>query len=61
MTDQPVPPRQRVEKTGRRRASLTPVPGTDLSPEEVDRDQQPASANDAREAEMLRDKPPHWK
>ncbi len=79
-------PRQRVVKTGARRARLTPVAGTDLSPETPElRESSPAPAaaesgkldehpgargdadtpptpqpRDAREAQMLRDKPPHW-
>lgn len=53
-------PRQQVEKTGRRRAKLTAVAGTDLSPESPVDAQRPATASDPREAEMLRDKPPHW-
>ncbi|MGV1033787.1 MAG: hypothetical protein ACOYBP_01005 [Microbacteriaceae bacterium] len=54
-------PRQRVEKTGRRRARLTPVEGTDTSPEKPVESDEPARPQNAREAEMLRDKPPHWK
>lgn len=54
-------PRQRVEKTGRRRARLTPVEGTDTSPETPDEAEPAARPNDSREADMLRDKPPHWR
>lgn len=54
-------PRQRVEKTGARRARLTPVAGSDTSPESPVDDEQAPQPHDAREAELLRDKPPHWR
>jgi len=56
--------RQHVEKVpGSRRARLTPVPGTDVSPEPPAGRDEPASGpvdhgpNDDR---MLREKPPHY-
>ena len=59
-------PRQRVVRVGRRRAKLTPAPGTDSDPElPVDATETAGGAlrrNDesARDAELKRDKPPHW-
>lgn len=64
-------PRQRVERAGgrTRRARLTPVPGTDVSPEEpmpstgdaeeadTKRKRKPASSDDER---ITRERPPHW-
>lgn len=61
MTPSEPEPRQRVEKTGRRRARLTPAPGADTSPETPDDETSPPSPTDPRDQEMLRDKPPHWR
>ncbi len=56
--------RQRVERTGRRRARLTPVPGSDPSPEtatpgegEPERPTRGGSPDDDR---ITRERPPHW-
>ncbi|WP_353807174.1 hypothetical protein [Agromyces sp. SYSU T00194] len=58
------PARQRVERTGARRARLTPAPGSDPSPEAPTRDDEPvrapkpgASGDDER---ITRERPPHW-
>ncbi|MET0974451.1 MAG: hypothetical protein ABWX82_02125 [Leifsonia sp.] len=63
--DRSAEPRQHVQKHGGRgrRARLTPVAGTDTSPESpVERDEPaagsgPAGPNDER---LKRDRPPHW-
>lgn len=57
--------RQRVEKTGRRRARLTAVPGTIPDADGiVALDEEPAGASDAiagpNDARMRREKPPHY-
>ncbi|MCI2959441.1 hypothetical protein MN032_17290 [Agromyces atrinae] len=60
----PYPERQRVERASSgRRARLTPVEGSDPSPEAPVRDETPAgpapapSGNDDR---LRRERPPHW-
>ncbi len=56
-------PRQKVVKTGRRRAVLTPAPGTDASPETPGAtrpdDIREGGAMSERDREMLRNRPPH--
>jgi len=51
--------RQRVERTGRRRARLTPAPNTDTSPEKVVRDEPPAGGT-PDDDRITRERPPHW-
>jgi hypothetical protein len=53
------PTRQRVERTGRRRARLTPAPDTDTSPEKPARD-EPASGGTPDDDRITRERPPHW-
>ncbi|WP_314424247.1 hypothetical protein [uncultured Microbacterium sp.] len=62
--DTPSAPRQKVVRvTGSRRARLTPVEGTDTSPERAAGEKPPASAprdkgpNDDR---LMQDVPPHY-
>jgi hypothetical protein len=57
------PERQRVRKSGARRAELTPVEGTDTSPESpVEREAaRAASGNPGPNDDRLRrERPPHW-
>jgi hypothetical protein len=56
--DEP-PARQRVERTGRRRARLTPAPDTDTSPEKVTREET-ASGGSPDDDRITRERPPHW-
>jgi hypothetical protein len=53
------PARQRVERTGRRRARLTPAPDTDTSPEKPSRD-EPAPGGTPDDDRITRERPPHW-
>ncbi|MDR5699781.1 hypothetical protein [Agromyces aerolatus] len=53
------PARQRVERTGRRRARLTPAPDTDVSPEKPVRD-EPAPGGTSDDDRITRERPPHW-
>jgi len=64
-------PRQRVERVGgrSRRARLTPVPGTDVSPEAPvpktgDADESGAKPRGKRgsseDERITRERPPHW-
>lgn len=55
-------PRQRVERVrGRRRAKLTPAPGSDPSPEAPVRRDAPAPAATTPDDERItRERPPHW-
>ena len=56
-------PRQKVVRVGKRRAKLTPAPGTDTSPESPmsdDTDSTPRGDESPRDAQLRRDKPPHW-
>ncbi|MCT9821149.1 hypothetical protein N3K63_12755 [Microbacterium sp. W1N] len=61
----PADDRQRIERMpGRRRARLTPAPGTDAEPAAAD-DRTAARAADAKEAgpnddRMRREVPPHY-
>lgn len=52
-------PRQRVERTGRRRARLTPAPDTDTAPEKPARD-EPATGGTPDDDRITRERPPHW-
>lgn len=60
-------PRQRVERVpGRtRRARLTPAPGSDPSPEQVDAPEEPKPEKTKRrphpdDDRITRERPPHW-
>jgi hypothetical protein len=53
------PTRQRVERTGRRRARLTPAPDTDSSPEKPAR-AEPAPGGTPDDVRITRERPPHW-
>lgn len=59
-------PRQRVERVpGRsRRARLTPAPGSDPSPEQVDAPAEPQKKTTKRpqpdDDRITRERPPHW-
>lgn len=52
-------PRQRVERTGRRRARLTPAPDTDTTPEKPRHD-APAPGGTPDDDRITRERPPHW-
>ncbi|WP_194421868.1 hypothetical protein [Microbacterium abyssi] len=55
--------RQRIEKVpGRRRARLTPAPGTDPSPEVAPKTDEPArpAGRGPNDEQLLRDIPPHY-
>lgn len=56
------PPRQRVERTGRRRARLTPAPGSDPSPEDAvpGDEERPAPRGEPGDERITRERPPHW-
>ncbi|GEK87047.1 hypothetical protein LG322_04325 [Microbacterium aerolatum] len=57
------PQRQRVEKVpGRRRARLTPAPGTDPSPEVAPKAERPprTTGRGPNDDQLLRDVPPHY-
>jgi len=64
MTDERDQSRQRVVRVpGSRRAKLTPVPGTDVDPEAVDKSQAepaPRPSGGPNDERMLRDVPPHY-
>ncbi|MGX5695631.1 hypothetical protein ACWKWP_05480 [Agromyces soli] len=57
-----VAPRQRVERVrGRRRAKLTPAPGSDPSPESpVHRDAPSPGPSAPDDERITRERPPHW-
>ncbi|GAA1851415.1 hypothetical protein ACFQZV_06485 [Microbacterium koreense] len=62
---EPRVPRQRVVRTGRRRVSLTPAPGTHPEPASADDDADATASGSSSEsgpndARMRQDVPPHY-
>ena len=53
--------RQHVVRVGRRRAQLTPAPGTHAEPDTRDREQRSAPSDSGpNDARMRQDVPPHY-